>query len=134
MIESVIANWLTKTNERNYQIPYCQVLLTEGHRVLYVSTHRPMEQGKDIVTVDEDGGYNAYQLKTGNIDQKTFRGIKGEVEELVERSIVHPSVDKAKGHRAYLVLNGEITDELRQCTARPPSRSSGSHYNPWPVA
>jgi hypothetical protein len=39
--------------------------------------------------------------------------IKGEVEELVERSIVHPSVEKAKGHRAYLVCNGEITDEVR---------------------
>jgi hypothetical protein len=46
MIESVIANWLTKTNERNYQIPYCQVLLSKGQRVLYVSTHRPMEQGR----------------------------------------------------------------------------------------
>ncbi|MGA9624469.1 MAG: hypothetical protein WBL65_18235 [Bryobacteraceae bacterium] len=113
MIESVIANWLTKTNERNYQIPYCQVLLAKGQRVLYVSTHRPMEQGKDIITVDNDGAYHAYQLKTGNIDQKTFRTIKGEVEELVERSIVHPSVDKAKGHRAYLVCNGEITDEVR---------------------
>jgi hypothetical protein len=113
MIESVIANWLNKTNERNYQIPYCQVLLSKAQRVLYVSTHRPMEQGKDIITVDNDGAYHAYQLKTGNIDQKTFRIIKGEIEELVERSIVHLSVDKGKGHRAYLVCNGEITDEVR---------------------
>ncbi len=113
MIERAIANWLTKTNERNYQIPYCQALLTKGHRVLYISSHRPMEQGKDIITVDQDGTYHAYQLKTGNINQVAFRAIKGEVEELVERSIVHPSVDKTKGHKAYLVLNGEITDEVR---------------------
>jgi hypothetical protein len=76
MIESAIANWLTKTNERNYQIPYCQVLLAKGQRVLYASTHRPMEQGKDIITVDDNGTYHAYQLKTGNIDQKTFRMIR----------------------------------------------------------
>jgi hypothetical protein len=113
MIESVIANWLSKTNERNYQIPYCQVLLTKGQRVLYVSTHRPMEQGKDIITVDGDGVYHAYQLKTGDIDQKTFRTIKGEIDELVERSIVHPSVNKSQPHRAHLVLNGQITDEVR---------------------
>jgi hypothetical protein len=113
MIESAIANWLTKTNERNYQIPYYQVLRGKGQRVLYVSPHRPMEQGKDIITVGEDGTYHAYQLKTGYIDQKAFRAIKGEIDELVERSIVHPSVDKSKGHRAYLVLNGEITDEVR---------------------
>ena len=113
MIESAIANWLTSTNERNFQIPYCQVLLTKGQRVLYVSKHRPMEQGKDIITVDDDGTFRAYQLKTGDIDQRAFRAIKGEIEELVERSIVHPSVDKTKGHMAYLVLNGEITDEVR---------------------
>jgi hypothetical protein len=113
MIERAIANWLSNTNERNYLIPYCQVLLTKGQRVLYVSSHRPMEQGKDVITVDQDDNYHAYQLKTGDINQVAFRAIKGEIDELVERAIVHPSVDKTRGHRAYLVLNGEITDEVR---------------------
>ena len=113
MIERAIENWLTKTNERNYQIPFCQVLLSKGHRVIYISSHRPMEQGKDIITLDKDGECCAYQLKTGDIDLKKWREISGEIKELIELPVIHPSVDKSKLHKAFLVTNGEITDEVR---------------------
>jgi hypothetical protein len=113
MIERAIENWLTNTNERNYQAPFCQVLLTQGHRIIYISSHRPMEQGKDIITIDKDGWCCAYQLKTGDIDLKKWREILGEVKELMELPVVHPSVDKSNLHKAFLVSNGEITDEVR---------------------
>ncbi len=113
MIERAIENWLTNTNERNYQVAFCQVLLKKGHKVIYVSSHRPMEQGKDIVTIDSNGGYCAYQLKTGKIDLKEWRKISGQVRELIELPIVHPSVDKTKVHKSFLVTNGEIIDEVR---------------------
>jgi hypothetical protein len=113
MIERAIENWLTKTNERNYQAAFCQTLMHKGHRVIYYSTHRPMEQGKDIVTIDADGNYCGFQLKTGSIDLPKWRGIVGEVKELIELPIVHPSVDKTRVHKAFLVTNGEITDEVR---------------------
>jgi len=113
MIERAIENWLTSTNERNYQAPFCQVLLRKGHRIIYVSSHRPMEQGKDIITVDKNGECFAYQLKTGDIDLKKWREILGEVKELMELPIVHPSVDKSKIHKSFLVTNGEIKDEVR---------------------
>jgi len=113
MIERAIENWLTSTNERNYQTPFCQVLLSKGHRIIYVSSHRPMEQGKDIITVDKVGECCAYQLKTGGIDLKKWREILGEVKELMELPIVHPSVDKSKIHKSFLVANGEIIDEVR---------------------
>ncbi len=113
MIERAIENWLINTNERNYQSPFCQVLLGKGHRILYVSSHRPMEQGKDIISISPDGEYHAYQLKTGKIDIPVWRAILGEVKELMELPIVHPSVDLNKIHKAYLVTNGEIIDEVR---------------------
>ena len=113
MIERAIENWLINTNERNYQVPFLQVLLHKGHRVYYLSSHRPMEQGKDIITIDSDSNYCAYQLKTGNIDLTAWRKISSEIKELIELPIVHPSFDKSKIHKAYLVLNGEITDEVR---------------------
>ena len=113
MIERAIENWLINTNERNYQAPFCQVLLSQGHKIIYVSSHRPMEQGKDIITIDKDGGCCAYQLKTGDIDLKKWREILGEVKELMELPVVHPSVDKSRLHKAFLVSNGEITDEVR---------------------
>jgi len=113
MIERAIENWLINTNERNYQTAFCQVLLHKGHKIIYVSSHRPMEQGKDIVTIDENGDSCAYQLKTGNIDLNKWRNILGEVKELIELPITHPSVDKIKIHKSFLVANGEITDEVR---------------------
>jgi hypothetical protein len=143
VIERAIESWLTKTNERNYQLPFCQVLLKNGHRVVYVSRHRPLEQGKDIVAIDTSGRALAYQLKTGNIDIGTWRNINGEIVDLISLPIDHPSVEKpndpsnpsrwgtlmhsfarafrlvsvkhrtTKIHRAYLVTNGELTDEVR---------------------
>ena len=113
MIERAIENWLTNTNERNYQTPFFQALMIRGHTVLYRSRHRPMEQGKDVITVDRSGEFHAYQLKTGNINLTTWRKIRGEIEELIQLPIVHPSVPKDDGHRSYLVCNGEITDEVR---------------------
>ena len=113
MIERAIENWLTKTNERNYQAAFCQTLLRKGHRVLYSSSHGPMEQGKDIITFGPDGEYHAYQTKTGKIDLAEWRAIRGEIQELMELPIDYPGVDKSKGHRAHLVTNGSITDTVR---------------------
>ena len=113
MIERAIENWLTKTNERNYQAAFCQVLMQKGHRVLYSSSHGPMEQGKDIITVGSDGVYHAFQAKTGDIGLKEWRSIAGEIQELLELPIDYPGVDKSSTHRAYLVTNGSITDPVR---------------------
>ena len=70
MIERAIENWLTNTNERNYQTPFCQALMVRGHTVLYKSRHRPMEQGKDIITTDGSGKFHAYQPQNGQYRSK----------------------------------------------------------------
>lgn len=113
MIARAIESWLTKTNERNYQIPFCQVLLQQGHKVIYISSHGQMEQGKDIITIGPEGNYCAYQLKTGHLDLAEWRKIYSEIRELIEIPIQHPSVDKSKGHKSYLVTNGELADTVR---------------------
>jgi hypothetical protein len=113
VIERAIENWLTRTNERNYQAALCQVLMHQGHRVLHSSVHGPMEQGKDIITIGPDGECHAYQNKTGDIGLTEWRGISGEIQELVELPVDYPGVDKSKPHRAHLVTNGSITDPVR---------------------
>jgi len=113
MIERAIENWLIRTNERNYLAPFCQVLMYKGHRIIYKSSHRPMEQGKDVITIDKNGQYCAYQLKTGNIDLTKWREIRPEIEELIQLPIIHPSIDKNIEHKSFLVFNGNLTDEVR---------------------
>ena len=87
--------------------------MQNGHRVLYSSSHGPMEQGKDIITVGPDGNHHAYQTKTGDINVNQWRSIAGEIQELIELPIDYPGVDKYSTHRAYLVTNGSITDPVR---------------------
>lgn len=113
MIERAIENWLIRTNERNYLAPFCQMLMHKGHKIIYKSSHRPMEQGKDVITIDKSGQYCAYQLKTGNIDLTKWREIRPEIEELIQLPIIHPSIDKNIEHKSFLVFNGNLTDEVR---------------------
>jgi hypothetical protein len=72
-----------------------------------------MEQGKDIITIGPDGLCHAYQTKTGDIGLGEWRGMSGEVQELIELPVDYPGVDKSKQHRAYLVTNGSVTDPVR---------------------
>ena len=65
MIERVVENWLTSVNERQYQIPFCQLLAAEGETVVYISPHGQREQGKDVITLGRDRAPCAYQLKLG---------------------------------------------------------------------
>jgi hypothetical protein len=109
-----IENWLTNTNELGYQLPFCQLLLNEGFRTVHISKHNPFEQGKDIIAVDADGMPHVYQLKGGNISLTEWRNIvKAEVEELIDLSIVHPSVNKDEPFIPYLVTNGYLEDTVR---------------------
>lgn len=114
MIERAIENWLTETNERNFKVPFCQALAHQGHTLVFISADRPMEQGKDVISIDSAGDACAYQLKGGNIGLDRWRNeVRPQIEELIQLPIVHPKIDKSKGHKSYLVLNGDITDEVR---------------------
>lgn len=114
MIRKAIENWLTNTREREYQLPFCQVLSSQGHRILHVSAHGPGEHGKDIITIAPDGTPCAYQLKTGDIKTVEWRSYQGEVIELVKARIRHPSIEKKrKLHRSYLVANGRLSQDVK---------------------
>jgi hypothetical protein len=104
----VIENWLTSINERQFQLPFCQVLAAEGETVVQISSHGQLELGKDIVTIARDGAPNAYQLKAGTIRMKEWRAFKGEIEQLVEYPLDLPSIGTQESHRPFLVTNGEI--------------------------
>lgn len=114
MLERAIEYWLTNANERDYQIPFCQVLQHKGHKILYISPHRSTELGKDIVTIAPDGTCCAYQLKGGDINIAKWRAIQEQIRELMEYTFNHPSVDQSKIHNSFLVLNGHVNDEVRE--------------------
>ena len=106
MIEKAIENWLTNTNETNYRLPFFQILLNQYD--LVKNTHGPLEDGKDIVTIDGEGNYIAFQLKTGDINIPEWRNIKPQIDELIELEIRHPSFESKRPDEAYLVINGVV--------------------------
>lgn len=112
MIERAIENWLINTTERNYQAPFCQVLLRRGHKVIFSSSHGPMEQGKDVVTIDNTGNCCCYQLKSGKINLNRWREIRPQVMELITLPFKHSSIDKKKVHKSFLVTNRAVTDTV----------------------
>jgi hypothetical protein len=102
MIERAIENWLTSTNERNYKAAFVQALVHQGYQVLTVPADGPMEQGKDLITIDPEGHPCAFQLKTGARDLATWRKYRDEMMELIQLRIYHTGVDKQIVHRAVL--------------------------------
>jgi hypothetical protein len=127
MIERAIENWLINTNERNYHVPFCQVLISEGYEILYISPHGQLEFGKDIIAIAPNGETCAYQLKGGNITLSVFRSIMGEIYQLIDTKCDHPNVDKIKPHKSYLVANGDIKDDAFQTIDK--INNTETHYS-----
>lgn len=113
MIERIIENWLINSTEKIYQIPFCQILGLKGYKVLHLSSHGVSEHGKDIIAIDNKNVPCAFQLKTGDISTAVWRQICPEITELVELPIDYPSISSSRRHRAILVTNGKITDDVR---------------------
>lgn len=113
-LRTTIENWLNNTNELGFQMPFCQALLSKGFSIVHNSKHNASEQGKDIIAVDNKSTPHCYQLKGGNISLKKWRKeVKDEIEELIDLKIEHPSINKKKKHKSYLVTNGELADTVR---------------------
>ncbi len=111
MKSKVVENWLTKVKELTFTIPFCQALLSEGKRVIHISSQGPGEQGKDIIAVDGAGVVHCYQLKCGNINARVWAEIKAEIDQLVELPPRHPSLPQEVDHwEVYLVTNGNIAN------------------------
>jgi hypothetical protein len=117
MIERLLDNWLSRANERSFQIPFCHSLAYSGHTVVHLSRHCAMEMGKDILSIGPDGVPCAFQLKGveggGKLSLAAWRSdLEKQLIPLVTGRIVHPSIPDGTPHRAYIVVNGELEEEV----------------------
>jgi hypothetical protein len=117
LIERLLDDWLIRANERSFQIPFCHSLAYEGHTVVHLSRHCAMEMGKDILTIAKDGVPCAYQLKgvdgSGKLSLRAYReDLERQLHSLVLGEVVHPSIPSGQPHRAYIVINGELEEEV----------------------
>ncbi len=116
MIERIIENWLTKSSERSYQLPFCYLLMQEGKTVIHLTRHCSMEQGKDIIALDNTGMAHAYQLKGvngGRLKMSGWQEIQNQILQLIHTPCSHPSIKFNEYHKSYLVINGDIDEDVQ---------------------
>lgn len=118
MIERLIEHWLTSSDERGYEIAFCQLLMSDGHRILHKSGHSQTEHGADIISIDNIGQLHAYQLKAGNIGARRWRSdVQPELVPLLETMVEYPGMKPAFAV-SHLVTTGRVTgpalDEMRK--------------------
>jgi len=112
MKNRVTENWLINANELAFEIPFCQLLISQGYKLIHKTRHGPFEQGKDIIA-SKDGEYYGFQLKSGNITQQKWQSILAEVTSLVEIELKHPAIPSGMRHNSVLVTNGDLSEEVR---------------------
>ena len=115
MIERLIENWLTSVGERGYEVPFAQLLASEGHRVIQGPVHHPFEHGKDILTFAANGDLHAYQLKGPDlVSLGDFEKIQQQLFALRAAAITHPAVTSSRlADRVFLVTNATLTPPVR---------------------
>ena len=113
VLEKVIEDWLTSVTEPGYQASFAAWLTRRGERIIYYSRHSVLEHGKDIVSVDTDGKFHAYQLKAGNINSSRWRQMATEVREASDLPLSHPGIPRECVSSVTLVTSGHIADPAR---------------------
>ncbi len=112
MLTKLVENWLNSSTEREFELPFRQLLIDEGKCILHASTHGQLELGKDIYALAQDGALEAYQLKTGPVTQGEWSRIRSQVTQLVEVPVEHPRVGVRLPDRAVVVSNGAFSDSV----------------------
>jgi len=114
--ERIIENWLDKSTERSYQIPFCQALIKKGHSVIHLTRHSAMEMGKDVISISPEGIPCAYQLKSTKNKRLTLSEWRSEIEpqlnSLVYNSINENYVKSKTNHNSYVVINKFVDEEV----------------------
>jgi len=114
VLERVIENWLAKSTERTYQLPFCYMLSRQGYTRIHLTRHCAMELGVDIIAIARDGVPCAFQLKSGKISLSAWRDISRQVTDLVFVKPAHPSITNNQQHRTFLVTNNVIEEEVQR--------------------
>jgi hypothetical protein len=107
----LVEEWLTKAGERGgFDQAFAQLLTSQGHEVLWQG-HSRIEFGKDIVTVDSEGLFHAYQIKDEDLTLSEIRKHDSQVTDLVEVPIQHPRVPPGTSHIPHLITSGLAKEE-----------------------
>ena len=112
MHEKLVEDWLIKAGERGgIDQAFGQWLISQGHEILWIG-HSRIEFGKDIVSIDPEGGYHAFQIKDEDLTLTELRKHESQISELISLPIDHPRIPRGSRHTPHLVTSGLDKEEV----------------------
>lgn len=113
-ISKAITNWLHTVNEGSYQPVFCEWLKLNGHIIKSSIKNTNFEQGKDVISIDENNVIHAFQLKGGKITLDRWRReVRPEIDILIDGGIQYPGIPRDSNFVPYLVTNSDIAENVR---------------------
>jgi hypothetical protein len=110
MLDGVVDRYLQGVSEREFDMPLMALLVSRRFYDIH-KLHGAYEFGKDFIAKREDDGVvyqYAIQSKAGDINQRTWRDVRPQIEEARYNSIAHPSYSKSLPRKAILVTTGRL--------------------------
>lgn len=111
MLDAVVDHYLQGVSEREFDMPLMALLVSQRFYDIH-KIHGVFEFGKDFIAKRDDGDglvrQYAIQSKAGNINQRSWREIRSQVDEARFNAIAHPSYDRAMPRIAVLVTTGRL--------------------------
>lgn len=112
MLRDVVASFLDSLTEREFDGPLLALLSAQGFTDIHL-THGGFEFGKDVIARKRDpDGYErqyAIQSKAGDINQRSWREVRPQLEECEYNTRSHPGYDGQLPRVAVLVTTGRLT-------------------------
>lgn len=131
MLERIVENWLTSASERTFEVPFTQLLASEGHQVLQGPVHHAFEQGKDIITLNDDGELCAHQLKNGGGQLRLgeLREHQDQLTTLSRSAVSIPALpENRQPDRVFFVTNRTLTPPARDLVQQLSEANRGLDY------
>ncbi len=110
MLVHVLEGWLDRLIERDFDEPFRAILRSRGFMDIHY-THGPCEFGKDFIAkvqVSSEVHQYGIQCKAGDINGRVFNAIRGQLDELMDRRLAHPSYDATLPRRHVLLTTGRL--------------------------
>lgn len=107
MLDDAVAAFLDSVSERAFDEPLLALLRAEGYTDVHL-VHGAREFGRDVIG-RKDGEQWGLQSKAGDIGQREWRELVGQLDELRLVNLGHGSFDTRLRRRPVLVITGRLT-------------------------
>jgi hypothetical protein len=121
LLKRVIERYLRASNEREYGIPFCQLLWSMGYELLESHpVHHPFEFGKDVRAIHTGKSPRVwlFQTKSGDISQSDWSEMERQLKLMLVMPVNHPNIQPDEQVQAVWVCTGDLATTVSPIMAQ----------------